>query len=535
MFTRRHIAITIASLAAMSFSPAMLAQTMPKEEPGKRGGTLTMVVHPEPTTLVSAFDSGSSVGMVATKMFEGLVGYDFELNPIPELATGWEWSADGLSVTFKLRKNVKWHDGKPMTSADVAYSMMNIWKTLHSYGRSAFANVVAADTPDEHTVVFRLSKPSKYMMGNLNGYVSPVMPKHIYDGKDVRANPANAAPVGTGPYKFKEWSKGSYVRLERNPSYWKANRPYLDSMVVRFIPDAGARAVAFESGEVQLGVFNSLPLNTVRRLEKSPNFEVNTMGYEFTSTIFMLELNTRRAPFDKREVRQAVMHAIDRQALINVVWQGFGKVSTGAVPSTVSKFYEKDTPQYAFDPAKAEALLDAAGYPRKANGIRFKIVHDFLPYGSDLQRSAEFVKQQLAKVGIEVEIRSQDVASFVKRVYTDYDFDMTNTHLSALTDPTLGVQRLYWSKNIVKGIPFSNASGYANSEVDRLLEAAQVEPDDAKRIALFKEFQKIAQKDLPILNLFDMRPATVTSKKVRNHTLRGDAFFSNYADVFISQ
>lgn len=493
-----------------------------------------MVVNPEPTTLVSAFDSGSSIGIVSTKMFEGLVAYDFKLNPTPELATDWSWSPDGLSVTFKLRKNVKWHDGKPMTSADVAYSMMNIWKTLHSYGRSAFANVIAADTPDEHTVVFRLSKPSKYMMGNLNGYVSPVMPKHIYDGKDVRTNPANSAPIGTGPFKYKEWVKGQYLRTERNEHYWKENRPYLDGVTFRFIPDAGARAVAFESGEVQIGVFNSLPLNTVRRLEKSPNFEVSTLGYEFTSTIFMLELNTRRPPFDKPEVRQAILHAIDRNALIKVVWQGFGEVSTGPIPSTVAKFYTKDTAQYPYDIKKAEALLDAAGYPKKADGKRFKIYHDFLPFGSDLQRSAEFVKQQLARVGVDVEIRSQDVAGFVRRVYGEYDFDMTNTHLSALTDPTLGVQRLYWSKNISKGIPFSNGTGYSNPEVDRILEAAQDEPDDAKRVALWHEFQKITQKDLPILNLFDMRPATITHKKVRNHSLRGDAAFSSYADVFIA-
>lgn len=522
-------------ISTFALCTASHAQNLPKEEAGVKGGVLTMVVNPEPTTLVGAFDSGSGVGMVATKMFEGLVAYDFKLNPTPELASAWEWSPDGLSVTFKLQKGVKWHDGVEFTSADVAYSMMNIWKTLHSYGRSAFANVTAAETPDSHTVIFRLSKPAKYMMGNLNGYVSPVMPKHLYEGKDVRSNPMNNSPVGTGPFKFKEWSKGSFVRLERNPDYWRANRPYLDGLVIRFMPDAGARSVAFESGEVQLAAFTGLPLNTVRRLEKKPDVEVTTFGYEFVSTVFMLELNTRRPPFDKKEVRQAMLHAIDSQALINVVWQGFGKVATGPVPSTVHKYYTKDTPQYAYNPSMAEKLLDANGYPRNEKGIRFKIIHDFLPFGSDLQRSAEFVKQQLSKIGVEVEIRSQDVASFVRRVYTDYDFDMTNTHLSALSDPTLGVQRLYWSKNIIKGIPFSNATGYSNPEVDRLLEAAQVEPDDAVRQKLFAEFQKIAQTDLPILDIFEMRPATVTHKKIRNHTLRGDAVFSSYADVFIQK
>lgn len=537
MTDRRDFVKTVAGAAVLSAGvPALsVAQTQPKAEPGRRGGLLTMVVNPEPTGLIGAFDSGASIGMVSTKMFEGLVGYDLQLNPIPELATSWEWSADGLALTFRLQRNVKWHDGKDFTSADVAYSMMNIWKTLHSYGRAAFANVTAAETPDAHTVVFRLSKPARYMLGNLSGYVSPVMPKHLYDGKDVRTNPVNAAPVGTGPFVFKEWNKGSYLRLERNPSYWRENRPYLDGIVFRFIPDAGARAVAFESGEVQLGMFNSLPLNTVRRLEKLPQFEVTTLGYEFNSTIFMHELNTRRAPFDKVQVRQAVAHAIDRQALVNVVWQGFGRPSTSAVPSTVAKYHAKDTPQYPYDLKRAEALLDEAGYPRKAGGIRFKIFHDFLPFGSDLQRSAEFTKQQLARVGIDVEIRSQDLATFVKRVYSDYDFDMTNTHLSALTDPTLGVQRLYWSKNIAKGIPFSNASGYANPEVDRIFEAAQVEPDDAKRVALFQEFQRIAQRDLPIVNLFDMRPATVTNRRVRNHTLRGDAVFASFVDVFLAE
>lgn len=534
MFDIKRFIAMAATVAALACSTASAAADWPKEEPGRPGGTLTALLSPEPTTLVSAFDSGSAVGIVATKMFEGLVGYDFELQPIPELAKEWEWSPDGLSITFRLQPEVKWHDGTPFTSADVAYSMMEIWKKLHSYGRSAFANVVAAETPDDHTVIFRLSKPSKYMMKNLNGYMSPVMPKHIYEGTDVRSNPANAAPVGTGPFRFAEWARGSYLRLERNPNYWRENRPYLDGLIIRFMPDAGARAVAFESGEAQLAFTNALSLNTVRRLEKLPQYEATTLGYEFTSAIFMLELNTRRPPFDKREVRQAVMHAINRQALIDIVWHGFGKVSTGAVPSSVSEFYTSDTPQYEYDPKKAEAMLDAAGYPRKAGGIRFRIAHDFLPFGPDLQRSAEFVKQQLARVGIEVEIRSQDVASFVKRVYTDNDFHMTNTHLSATSDPTLGVQRLYWSKNIAKGIPFSNGTGYTNPEVDRLLEAAQVESDESKRVALFHEFQRIAQADLPILNIFEMQRPTVTSVKVRNHTLRGDAPFSSYADIFLA-
>lgn len=539
MINRRTFTLgTAATLELLPFT-AISAQSSAKPNfqklvPGRRGGTLTMMANPEPTTLVSAYDSGSGIAAVSTKMAESLFGMDMNFGLTPELATTGEWSTDGLTFTVKIQPNVLWHDGTPMTSADVQFSMMKVWKVVHSYGRSGYANVVAVETPDSHTAHFKLSKPAKYMTGLMNAYLSPVMPKHIYDGRDIATNPANIAPIGTGAYRFKEWKKGEYLILERNEKYWRPNRPYLDSIVVRFIPDAGARTVAFSNGTLELGGFNPLPLTTIREIERQGKLTVYKEVPNFLSPMFMLELNIRKPPFNNLMVRQAVLHAIDRQKLIDVVWSGFGKVATGPVFSTMSKFYTKDVKQYPFDIARANALLDQAGFKKNADGKRFSIYHDFLPYGSNLENSAQFVKQNLSKVGIDVQIRSQDIAGFLKRVYKDYDFDMTNNHLSTMPDPTLGVQRLYWSKNIVPGTSYSNASGYSNPEMDRLLEAAQIEPSDDERRKLFIKVQQLAQEDLPILDLFELHSASVTSSSVQNYAVRPDWNLAPFPEIFLN-
>ncbi|TNE42782.1 MAG: ABC transporter substrate-binding protein, partial [Alphaproteobacteria bacterium] len=380
MFNRRDF---IAGAVGMSTLPFFgnfaFASTDDTKKKVRRGGTLTVAVTPEPPLLTSAFHSGAANGIVSTKMMEGLIAYDQELNLHPLLAKSWEWSEDGLSLTFHLQENVKWHDGAPFTSKDVAFSLMTVSKELHSYGRSAFANMIGVDTPDDHTAIIRLSAPAKYMMGIFSSYISQILPAHLFEGTDIRTNPYNQKPVGTGPFKFKEWVKGSHVSLVRNDDYWRKDEPYLDGVVFRFIPDAGARYVAFKSGEVQMG-FDAVPVNELKGMKDSGDFIVTTDGGEYTAPIFLHELNTRRAPFDNIKVRRAMLHAINREALIKIVWGGIGEVATGPVPRTNTQFYNPNTVQYPYDPERAEELLDEAGYHRKKDGIRFTMFHDFLPF-----------------------------------------------------------------------------------------------------------------------------------------------------------
>jgi peptide/nickel transport system substrate-binding protein len=522
----KRLCITLSVIFALLHGPAFA------EDP-VRGGTLTMVVQPEPPILVSAFNSAGPIGVVSTKILEGLLSYDFDMNPKPALAETWKVSPDGKTVTFNLRKGVKWHDGKDFTSADVQFSALKVWNELHPRGRSTFAKLIAVETPSPGVAVFRLSEPAPYMISALSSYEAQVLPKHLYDGTDVVQNPYNNKPVGTGPFVFKEWQKGNYILLERNPDYWGKGKPYLDKIVLRVIPDAAARSAAFETGEVLLGGFSPVPLNDVKRLEATGKFDLETRGYEYLAPMFLLEFNLANPYLKDRRVRQAIAHAINKDVLVRTVWFGFGKPATGPVPSVLTQFYTADVPTYAFDPKRAEALLDEAGFKRGANGKRFKIIHDFLPYGADYQRSAEYVKQALGKVGIDVEIRSQDTAAFLRRVYTDNDFDLTSNFFYALPDPTIGVQRIYWSKNIKKGVPFSNASGYANAEMDALIEAAQVEHDRKKRRQLVNQLQKLAAEDLPVLDLFEIRFFTLVNKRVQSHTSSAEGVYGSFADVWL--
>lgn len=517
----RHVAIVTAILAALA--PASAAP--------KRGGTVVAVVVPEPTFLVSAHNPIGGVLEVSSKMFEGLLTYDLDMKLQPALAERWEVAADGLSIKLILRQGVRWHDGKPFTSQDVAFTVMKVWKTLHPRNRVTMAGITAVETPDEHTAILRLSGPAPYLPSILNGGESQVVPQHVYDGDDIARTLVEKPPVGTGPFRLKEWRRGTAIVLERNPDYWQQGKPYLDGMIFRIMPDEAARATAFETGEVQFGSFSPVSPCGALRLAKLPNVGVETKGYEFFGTRFLFEINLRNPILAERRVRQAMAHAIDRDFILENIWCGFGTKSTGPVPPQLKEFYTPDVPTYEFNPKKAEALLDEAGYKRGADRIRFRITHDPLPFGPNYARAAEVVKQNLRSVGIEVEIRAQDTPTWLRRIYTNYDFDLTSNTLSALPDPTLGVQRIYWSKNIVKGVPFSNASGYSNPEMDKVLEAAQTETDPAKRRALFFEMQKIAQRDLPVLDLFVLERATIFDKRLKNHTVQADGI-TTFADAY---
>lgn len=207
----------------------------------KRGGTLVQITQPEPPTLGSYISTASPVGQVAAKIYDGLLEYDFNLKPVGALAQSWTIADDGKTMTFRLRPGVKFHDGKPFTSADVQFSVMEVLKKVHPRGINTFAEVTAVETPDPMTAVFRLAKPAPYIMSALSGYESPMLPKHVFEMGDIRTHQNANSPVGTGPFKFVEWRRGEFVRLDRNAEYWKPGLPYLDRVVVRFIADNATR------------------------------------------------------------------------------------------------------------------------------------------------------------------------------------------------------------------------------------------------------------------------------------------------------
>jgi peptide/nickel transport system substrate-binding protein len=215
------------------------------------------------------------------------------------------------------------------------------------------------------------------------------------------------------------------------------------------------------------------------------------------------------------------------------VWNGYAVPATGPVSSLLKSFYTADTQQYAYDPAEAERLLDAAGFPRQADGWRFKLNHDYIPYGDDYKRTGEFVRQALRKVGIDVTLRSMDLATWTKNVFTDYNFQLVSSWGANWQDPQLGVEQHYWSKSESKGTPWLNASGYANPEMDAALEDAQTQLDPAKRVLDYHKVQQLAQRDLAQIVQFEFRWFGIWDRQVRNVTDTYDHSQSNFAHVWL--
>ena len=518
--------------ALMGVSALALAGRGASAQAPKKGGTLTFLQGAEPTTLISLTTVGTPSLTNSAKTTEGLLEYDYDIKPRPQLATEWSISPDGKSYTFKLRPNVKFHDGKPFTSADVAYSIQ-LLKTVHPRGRNTYANVVEVKTPDPLTAIIELSKPAPYLIKALTAAESPMLPRHIYEGTDPLANQNGNAPIGTGPYKFKEWVRGSHVIFESNPDYWDPGLPRIERMVCKFVRDSGARSIAFENGSGDIGYRTPVALADLERLKKLPHLVFSTDGTSYSYNVQCLQFNFDSQFFKHLKVRQAVAHAIDRAALLKTVAYGYGTVSYSPIAPGLKEYHDPTPSPYKLDLKKAEELLDEAGFKRGPDKIRFKVPLDFNPIGDDGRRTCEFVRASLSRIGIAVEVRAADLSAFSKRVYTDREFDFTYNGHSNLFDPTVGVQRIYWSKNFKKGVPFSNASNYNNPRVDALLEGAAVENDPVKRKAMFMEFQKIVAEELPDISLYSPLYLTIKNKRVREDSPTADGVEGNMSRVWL--
>lgn len=502
------------------------------------GGTMVMIAQPEPPSLAPYLSTSGPIGLVAPKIYNGLLDYDLDLNPVGELAESFDVSDDGLTVTFNLREGVTWHDGKPFTSADVQFSIMDVLKQFHPRGPNSFREVSSIDTPDELTAVFNLDRPAPYMIRAFSAYESPIVPKHLLEGKDIREAELGNNPVGTGPFKFVEWKKGQYIRLDKNENYWKEGYPLLDRIVARIIPDASTRTAAMESGEVHYGAFGAIPNIDVVRLEKSDDIGVTTDGYAMINPMALLEMDVTEPPFDNPALRKAISMVVDRQFLIDNIWFGYGKPATSAMTSNFEPLglYEPiDSYPASPDVAAANSLLDEAGIAPDGDGVRASAVIDLIPYGEDWRRAGEYMKQALGEIGVDLELRYEDVPTWIKRVYGDYDFEINMNYFYQLPDPVIGVQRHYGTDQIRPGTPFVNSTRYSNERVDELLAAGAVEPDPATRTEIYSEVQNILGEDMPVVNLFEMEFLTVYNENLKDHTVSAMGAYGSFDRAYIEE
>lgn len=526
------------SRRALLKTSALLAASTVLARPGSAlaaegGGRLVVAADSEPKNLNPAIVASNGVFYISSKIVEPLAeaSYKGKDGLEPRLATEWEGSADGLSATFKLREGVTWHDGKPFTSADVAFSALSVWKPLQNLGRLVFANLEAVDTPDDHTAIFRFSKPTPFqLLRNALPVVTAVVPKHLYEGTDIPTNPANTKPVGTGPFVFAEYKPGEYYRLTRNENYWSKDAPKLDEIIYRVLPDRAGAAAALEAEEIQLAAFSAVPLSDLARIAKEPGIKVIADGYEALTYQLVVEINHRRKELADLKVRQAIAHAIDKKLVVDTVFLGYATASTGPVPKNAPQFYTPDVETYDFDVEKANALLDEAGYKRGSNGTRFSLKLLPAPYFNETKQFGAYLRQALAEIGIDAQLVNNDAAAHQKAVYTDHAFDLAVAPPVFRGDPAISTTILVKS-GTPAGVGFSNQGGYKNKQLDALIDKAAETIDENARTNLYKQFQKLVTQDLPLINVAEWGFITVARDSVENVASNPRWAVSNWADT----
>ena len=457
--------------------------------------SVVLGMNQEPRHFNAAIQSGTATAVPAAQIFASPLRFDADWKPQPYLAKSWEIAPDALSVTLHLVDNAVFHDGQKVTSEDVAFSI-GVIKAHHPF-TTMLAPVDSVETPDPLTAVIRLKHPHPALLLAMSPALMPILPKHVYGEGDILTNPANLKPVGSGPFRFVEYARGQYIRLEKFDQFFIPGRPVLDSMTIRIITDPTIIVLGLERGEVQMAPLLA-GVRNIERAQKLPNLTVTDQGYAGIGPLTWLAFNCGKPPFDDARVRQAISYAADRKTIVRALMSGKAAESLSPIVPT-SPFYDKDVNPFAFDLDKANALLDQAGHAKDADGTRFAMTIDYDPGDPEQGRNiAEFLRPQLRKIGIAAEVRAApDFPTWAQRV-SNFDYDATVDSVFNWGDPVIGVARTYLSSNIRKGVVWSNMQQYRNPQVDDLLNRAAAEPDEGKRKALYQQFQAIVVADAPI-------------------------------------
>lgn len=524
---RDFLAAAGASLAA----PAVLgpSESLAQGTP-RRGGTLNMILNPEPPVLVLGVNNQGPTLAAASKIYEGLLRYDFQLRPQPALAKSWTVSPDGTLYTFNLQENVKWHDGRPFTADDVVFSIGKFHMELSPRARAILQRITEIAAPNATTVTMKLREAFEPFLLMFDVTATAIVPKHVYDGTDYRNNPANATPIGTGPFKFNEWRRGNYIHLTRFADYWKPGQPYLDDIYYRIIPDSASRGLALQSGQVQLTQSNDIEPFDVPRFQQMPNLMVETRGWEYYGPLSWIEVNHRVQPLGDVRFRRALSLAIDRNFILNRLWFGVGKVATGAF-SSATRFHDPNTRLDAYNPREAAAMLDAMGLRPDAQGVRARLKFLHLPYGEVWTRLGEYLRQAFAQIGVQLTMESVDAGAWARRL-AEWDYELSINFVYQWGDPTLGVERTYVSSNIQR-VTFTNTGGYSNPQVDALFERGRTSARAEDRQAAFSELQRLLVAEVPQIWLLELAFPTIHDRRYKDVVVGGTGVQASFGDVHI--
>lgn len=511
MTLRLSLAAALLLGLACSKKPTPDYENVPDRHVVADGGTYVDCTGGEASKLNPVVASDSASSDLCDLIFNGLVRYSPKLELEGDLAESWKFSDGGVKLVFKLRKGVKWHDGKPFSSKDVKFFWTAVMdpKTA-SPRKSNYDLVTGVDTPDEHTVVVRYAKP---FAPALDSWALGVVPAHILEQeKDINAAAFNRSPIGTGPYKFKRWVDKQYVELEANPDYYEG-KPHIARFVRRFVPEQSTQLLEVKAGHVDT---MALTPDQYKLETEGSGFAKVARKFRFPAlaAYTYLGFNLKREPFNDRRVRLALSHAIDRQSLIEGVLQGLGRPCSGPYSPLVPAYNQKVLP-LDYDLKKSAQLLAEAGFKKNASGklekagkpLAFKLITN---QGNDSRKKIVLIlQQQFEKLGVDVEVQIYEWSTFLSNYIDKREFDAYVMGWNTGLEPD---QHSIWHSSQTGPNQF-NLVGYANPEVDSLLERGRTTFEPAERTRIYRRMHAIIAQDQPYAFLYAPDSLSALSRK----------------------
>jgi peptide/nickel transport system substrate-binding protein len=477
------------------------------------GGVLIDAMTGEPSGLIPMIAGESAASAIAANIFNSLLKYNKNLDLEGELAQSWSVSPDQKTITFQLKPNLQWADGKPLTSEDVLFTWKLVTddKTRTPYGAD-YKLVAKTETPDPLT--FRVSYAQPYAPALDSWAGLQILPKHLLQDQNINTTPFARHPVGSHYYQLAEWKNGERIILTRNPNATQG-QAHIDKLVSRFIPDPASQFLELMADNID--TMGLSPIQYARIFPARPELNRKIALYkELGNAYTYLGFNLKHKPWNDKRVRQAINYALDKQELIDGVLLGLGEpVASPYKPGT--RWTNPDLHPYPYDPEKAKALLHEAGFEdHDGDGI---LDRDGKPFSFEIltnqnkqrEMSAVLIQRRLKEIGIDVKIRVLEWASFIGRFINTGDFDVVILGWSLGLEPD---QYNIWHSSQQATGQF-NFIGYNNPQVDKLLEQGRLELDPNKRMKIYHEFARILLDDSPVVYLYAGYGLPAIHKRVR--------------------